>query len=113
MAKHFITDIDLEIINNLYNLKINHTITTYSLAKKIFGSKNIKNKNRFYTDNTNYIDYRMKRLEGIGIIEISKLNGKKLYTLILNNVKKGEKTIKVEEIKLKIDGKWESFISEF
>ena len=113
MAKHVITDIDLEIIKNLYNLKINQTITTYSLAKNIFYNKNIKNRNRFYTDKTNYIDYRMERLKRIGIIEISKLNGKKLYTLILNNIRKGEKTIKVEEIKLKINGKWESFISKF
>ena len=47
MSKHFITDIDLEIIKNLYNLKNNQTITTYSLAKKMFDDRDIKNKNRF------------------------------------------------------------------
>ena len=113
MTEHSVTDIDLEIIKNLYNLKSNHTITTYSLAKKIFYGRNIKNKSRFYTDKTNYIDYRMKRLEAVGIIDISKINGKKLYTLILNNVKKKESIVKVEEIRLKICGKWESFVRKF
>ena len=108
-----ITDIDLEIIRNLYNLKNNQTITTYSLAKKIFDGRKAKNKNRFYTDKASYVDYRMERLKEIGIIDISRLNGKKLYILILNNVRKREKTIKVEELKLKINGKWETFVSKF
>ena len=55
----------------------------------------------------------MRRLENVGIIEISRVNGKKLYTLILNNVKKKEKVVKVEELKLKIGGKWESFVKKF
>ena len=113
MSRHFVTDIDLEIIKNLYNLKGSQTITTYSLAKRIFNDKNTKNKNRFYTDKANYIDYRMKHLKNLGIIDISRLNGKNLYILILNNVKKREKIIKVEELRLKIDGKWESFIRKF
>lgn len=108
-----VTDIDLEIVRNLYNLKNNQTITTYSLAKKIFDGRNITNKNRFYTDKASYVDYRMEHLRDLGIIDIQKLNGKKMYILILNNVRKREKTIKVEELKLKIDGKWESFVSKF
>ena len=108
-----ITDIDLEIIKNLYNLKNNQTITTYSLAKKIFDGRKAKNKNRFYTDKASYVDYRMEHLKDLGIISIQRLNGKKLYILILNNVRKREKTIKVEELKLKINGKWETFVSKF
>ena len=86
MAKHFITDIDLEIIKNIYNLKNNQTITTYSLAKKIFSVGVAENKRDYINNKTKYIDYRMKVLNLLGIIDISSLNGKKVYTLILNNV---------------------------
>ena len=89
MTKHFITDIDLEIIKNLYNLKKNQTITTYSLAKKIFGKGAYgvaENKREYINNKTKYIDYRMNILNKLGIIDIAKLNGKKIYTLILNNV---------------------------
>ena len=89
MSRHFVTDIDLEIIKNLYNLKINHTITTYSLAKKIFGKGAYgvaENKREYINNKTKYIDYRMNMLNKLGIIDITKLNGKKIYTLILNNV---------------------------
>lgn len=95
MSRHFVTDIDLEIIKNLYNLKSNQTITTYSLAKKMFsnlyplakeiyGNKNVDRK--YLNNKTKYIDYRMSILNKLGIIEISNLNGRKVYTLILNNV---------------------------
>lgn len=89
MSRHFVTDIDLEIIKNLYNLKGSQTITTYSLAKKIFGKGAYgiaENKREYLNNKTKYIDYRMKVLSLLGVIDISNLNGKKLYTLILNNV---------------------------
>ena len=83
MSRHFVTDIDLEIIKNLYNLRNNQTITTYSLAKSIL--KNATS--RRYTNNyTKYLDYRMKILSLLGVIDISNLDGRKIYTLILNNV---------------------------
>ena len=103
-------EIDLEIIRHLYNLKGNETITTYSLAKKLFDGREIKNKNRFYTDKAKHIDYRMKKLSEARIIDISQSNGKKMYTLILNNVKSKVKTVRIQELKLKIDGNWETFI---
>ena len=84
-----ISDIDLEIIKYLYNLKSGQTITTYSLAKKIFGKGAYgvaENKREYINNKTKYIDYRMLILNKIGIIDIAKLNGKKIYTLILNNV---------------------------
>ena len=89
MSNHFITDIDLEIIRNLYNLKTNQTITTYSLAKKMFsvGAYGVaENKREYINNKTKYIDYRMKVLNILGVIDISSLNGRKVYTLILNNV---------------------------
>ena len=86
MVEHFITDIDLEIIKNLYNLKSNQIITTYSLAKKIFGVGIAENKREYINNKTKYIDYRMKVLNLLGVIDISSLNGRKVYTLILNNV---------------------------
>lgn len=103
-----IDDIDIKIVKNLYNLKKDETITTYSLAKKIFKENNEKNKSRFFTDKANYIDYRMENLAKAGIIEITN-NGKKVYTLILNNVKKKIKKIRVEEFKLKINGEWKTY----
>ena len=102
-------DIDLEIIRCLYNLKSNQTITTYSLAKKLFDCIVDKNKFRFYNNKTKLIDYRMKKLNKVGIIDISQTNGKKIYTLILNNVKKSERRINIQEFKLKVNGKWKSF----
>ena len=106
-------DIDLEIIRQLYNLKINQTITTYSLAKKIYDGSKSENKLRFFTDKAKFIDYRMKKINNAGIIDISKTNGKKIYTLILNNVRKRNKRVMIEELKLKINGKWESFVRKF
>lgn len=112
MSKRFITDIDLEIIKNLYNLKNNQTITTYSLAKKIFDGNNSLNKRIFYNNKTKFIDYRMKKLNKVGIIDISSGNGKKIYTLILNNAKIRQKKVKIEELKLKIDNSWETFVKK-
>ena len=89
MSRHFVTDIDLEIIKNLYNLRSNQTITTYSLAKKIFGKgayEVVENKRKYLNNKTKYIEYRMKVLGILGVIDTSSLNGKKIYTLILNNV---------------------------
>lgn len=108
-----LSDVDLEIIKTLYGLKSGKTITTYSLGKKIFNGRKIKNKSRFYTDKANYIDYRMQRLGVIGIISISKVDGRNVYTLIANNVRKRKKLVKVEELRLKVNGKWESFIRKF
>lgn len=105
-----ITDIDLKIIKNLYNLKSNQTITTYSLAKRIFDGKGNLNKRRFYNNKTKFIDYRMKKLNKVGVIDISSGNGKKIYTLILNNVKIQQKKIRIEELKLKIGNSWETFV---
>jgi len=107
---HNLKDVDLEIVKHLYNLKANQTITTYSLAQKIFCFEGSGNKIRFYTDKANYIDYRMIKLKDAGIINIEKLNKKNLYTLILNNVKMKLKKVMAEEIKLKINGEWESFV---
>jgi len=106
-------DIDLEIIRHLYNLKNNHTITTYSLAKKLFDGSGAKNELRFFTDKASYIDYRMEKINKAGLIYISKTNGKKIYTLILNNVRKKNKRIMIEELKLKVNGKWKSFVRKF
>ena len=55
----------------------------------------------------------MKKINNVGIIDISKNNGKKIYTLILNNVRKRNKRVMIEELKLKINGKWESFARKF
>lgn len=106
-------DIDLEIVKRLYNLKVNQTITTYSLAKKLFDGSGAKNKLRFFTDKAKYIDYRMEKISKAGIIDISKTNGKKIYTLILNNVRRRHKRIMIEEFKLKVNGEWESFVRKF
>ena len=122
MTRHFITDIDLKIIKNLYNLRNNQSITTYSLAKKIFDSPiNILspfegNKRKFFNNKTKYIDYRMNILNKIGIIDISDLNGKKVYTLILNNVyfkriKYKKIGIDEEAVFLKEDNLWNIYFN--
>ena len=120
MTRHFITDIDLKIIKNLYNLKNNQSITTYSLAKKIFSSSiNTPfegNKRKFFNNKTKYIDYRMNLLNKIGIIDISDLNGKKVYTLILNNVyfkriKYKKIGIDEEAVFLKEDNLWNIYFN--
>ena len=111
MSKN-LTDVDLNIIKRLYNLKDNQTITTYHLAKRIFDSNNILNKRRFYNNKTKFIDYRMKNLSRLGIIDISVNNGKRVYTLILNNIKIQKKKIKIEKLSLKINNSWEVFIKK-
>lgn len=118
MTKHHLTDIDLDIIKYLYNLKGSETITTYSLAKKIFNSDVVSNKNRFYSDKQKYIDYRMQKLKDVGIINISKINNKKLFTLILNNVyfrkfKDKKREIDAQAIFLKINNDWNIYLTSF
>lgn len=118
MAKHFISDIDLNIIGQLYNLKGSQLITTYSLAQKIFGCNKTldkKQRSRFYTNKANYLEYRMKRLKKFGIIDISmNKDGSKTFSLILNNVRK--RVLKYKKLDfnrltffINIDGDWDIF----
>ena len=118
MPKYFIKDIDLKIIRYLYNLKKNKEITTYSLAKKIFDNNKNLDKNRFYSDKQKYIDYRMKKLNEVGIIYISKNGRNNVFTLILDNVyfkkiKNKNLGIDTDATFLKIDKNWNIFNSQF
>ena len=81
-------------------------------GKKIFDGSESSNKFRFYNNKTKYIDYRMNKLNVLKIINISSTNGKKIYTLILNNVRKKYKKVRIEELKLRINDKWESFVKK-
>lgn len=109
-----IKDIDINIVRHLYNLKGKET-TTYSLAQKIFDSNDVKDKNSFYSAKMSYINYRIEVLKKNGIIDISIENGKKVYSLIMNNV--FFKRIKYKKIALdttavflRIGGKWQTYI---
>ena len=112
---HQIKEVDLEIIRQIYNLQRSEEITTYTLAKRIFSAEGISKKYKFYTDKTNYLDYRMEVLQKAGLIDVAKNNGRKVYTLILNNVyfaRIRKKRLNIDKVAvfLRISNKWEIFL---
>ena len=113
-----IKELDLEIIKILYELKNNETVSTYKLAKRIFdfnyAPKKYKHPTLYFKAKDKTINNHVKKISEAGLIKISKINGRYLYTLILNKV--CLKSIKDKRygidfwiILLKIEKKWELY----
>lgn len=105
-----IDEVDLQILRILYFLKKDETISTYSLAKKIFpDNKSEWNKKEFI------IRRKLKdKLSKYGLIKVELKNCKYIYNLILNNIfitkiRKKKINLDSEIIFLKIKNRWIGF----
>jgi len=106
-----IDEIDLQIIDILYNLKDNETITTYQIAKIIFPY--IEDEYEFKIKD-NFIRTRLNKLAKYGLIKIDKASKKAYYFLILNNcyykiLKSKNPKISQKSYFLKINDRWYAF----
>ena len=113
-----IDDLDLRILFLLQGLNKDEQITTYDLVKKLFNVMELNRTEKIKKNN--FIKKRLRRLNGYGIIDITKDNSlnKYYFDLIAEKVEIRKMRIKKLNIEcnaifLNINDKWNAFVRDF